>query len=264
MSLARRHQDRLLAATAASAPASGSGLAPSAATGAAPRAADRPLANHAAATTKLRLTHDLRRLKEIKSVVHKIAAKREMLPEYQAWVDGVLDAAAHATGRELAATGADEVLPTIMVWSIDVADWTRALTLAAVVIRFNVAMPSRYERDAPTLVLEEIAEAALKAQNASERFPLWVLEAVETLTDGIDMHDQPRAKLFKAIGAELTARAGDAEPDAARPMIEAALARLGSAQALDGRIGVKTVIKGLEKARAALPAPTNDTAGSTG
>jgi hypothetical protein len=256
MSLARRHQDRILAAKAASAPASGGGLTHPVAIGTTPFATARTTpANHAAATIKLRMTHDLRRLKEIKSVAHKIAAKREMLPEYRAWVRGILDAAATATGRELAPTGADEVLPTVMVWCIDIGDYEGALALAAVVIRFNVAMPSRYERDAATLVLEEIAEAALRAQNSNESFPLDVLEQVEALTDGIDMHDQPRAKLLKAIGRELTDRAGGATPDAARPMIEGALARYTAAQGLDPRIGVKTAIRGLEKARAALPSP---------
>jgi hypothetical protein len=268
MSLARRTQERILAMKTASAPATGGGLAITAA-GTMPAADQAPAPNRpggtAAAQIAMRLTHDLRRLKNIKAIDRKIAAKREMLPEYFAWVDGVLEAGRMTNGRELGSTGADEVLPTVMVWSIDTGDWMRALALASHVLRFSVPLPARYERDAATLVLEDIAEVALKVQMQGGSFPLWVLEAVEELTADIDMHDQPRAKLLKAIGAELARAAGDAEPDKARPLITSALDRLGRAQALHDRVGVKTQIKGLEKALAALPAPSEPTgdAGST-
>lgn len=261
MSLARRTQERLLAIKAASAPASGGGHAAAAS---APideaRAAQRP-GGIGAATIAMRLTHDLRRLSGIKAIESKVAAKREMMPEYFPWVDGVLEAGRMTKGRELGATGADDVLPTIMVWAIDTGDWLRALALAGHAIRFNVAMPSRYERDAPTLVLEEVATAALKAQAKGERFPLWVLEAVEELTFGIDMHDEPRAKLMKAIGTELAAEAGAAQADTARDLADRALVKLQRAQELNDRVGVKTQIRGLEKLRAALPRPETDQAG---
>ena len=258
MSLARRHQERILARQAASAPAPGGGFAGTAAVD--PAAADHARATRnpggiIAATIAMRLTHDLRRLSEIKSIDMKIAAKRSMLPEYLAWVDGVLEAGRTTNGRELSPTGADDVLPAIMVWAIDIGDWLRALALAAHVIRFNVALPSRYNRDAATLVLEEIAVAALKVQAKNERFPLWVLEAVEELTLGIDMHDEPRAKLLKAIGTELIADANAAQADAAPQLVDRALAKLTRAQALHDRVGVKTQIRGLEKLRAALPQP---------
>lgn len=260
MSLARRHQERILARQAASAPASGGGFASTAAVD--PAAADHARATRnpggiIASTIAMRLTHDLRRLAEIKSISRKVAAKREMLPEYQAWVDGVLEAGRNTSGRELSPTGADDVLPTIMVWSIDVGDWSRALALAAHVLRFNVALPSRYNRDAATLVLEDIAEAALNAQAKNERFPLWVLEAVEELTLDIDIHNQPHAKLMKAIGAELTTDANAAQADAAPELVDRALAKLKHAQDLHHRVGVKTQIRGLEKLRAALPQPAS-------
>ena len=262
MSLARRTQDRILAMKAASAPAQGSGFAPTAAV-ALPTAADQPRLSTAAATIKMRLTHDLRRLSQIKSIDMKVAAKRQMLPEYQSWCDGLLDAGRAATSRELAPTGADDVLPTVMVWCIDVGNWTRALMLASFVLHFNVELPGRYNRDAATLVLEEIAEAALKAQVRGDAFPLYVLEAVEALTDGVDMHDEPRAKLFKAIGTELGRAAGDAEGQAARPLIDRAIAKLARAQDLHDRVGVKTALKGLEKALAALPTPATEPAGTS-
>jgi hypothetical protein len=255
MSFARR-QEQILAMKA-SAPASGGGhtrpaaAISQAAAEQAPIPAGNTPAARAAATVSMRLRHDIQRLKQIKSIDRKIAAKREMLPEYQAWCDGLLDAGRRAETRELPPTGADDVLPTIMVWHLDVGDWTRGLMLAAFVLRFSIPLPKRYERDAATLVLELIADAALKVQARGDAFPLYVLEAVELLTDGIDMHDQPRAKLFKAIGAELVRAAGMSTGDAVVTTIDRAAAVLTKAQDLHDRVGVKTMLRGLDRARAA-------------
>lgn len=221
----------------------------------------------AAAQIQLRLVHDKRTLKDIQSIERKIDAKRQMVGEYRDWCDTIM-----AATRE--AGIAEEVLPTMMVWSIDVADWARALELGAYVLEHDVPMPKQYQRTAPALITEEIAAAALKVQAAGDTFPLDVLEQVEALVDGIDMHDQIRAKLMKAIGAELMR--GDVKamtPDA----LTGALTYLRRAKELDGRVGVTTMVRGLEKAltlateSASPPAPpapnadTNtDTAGSTG
>jgi len=271
MSFARR-QEQILAMKAASVPVSGSGHTRtaaadhSAAAPALPQPAGNTPAARAASTIAMRLRHDIQRLRQIKSIDRKIAAKREMLPEYQAWCDGLLDAGRRASGKTLEPTGADDVLPTIMVWHLDIGDWTRALMLASFVLRFSIPMPSRYERDAATLVLELIADAALKAQARGDAFPLYVLEGVEALTDGIDMHDQPRAKLLKAIGAELVRAAGMSTGDAIVPTIDRAAAVLTKAQDLHDRVGVKTMLRGLDRARAAavkgaqesqLPVPAN-------
>lgn len=270
MSLARRHQARILAAQAATFPSRGGHAAagtpsPAAATssptpctaaiaGAQLHAGLSRAAATAAAQIKLRMTHDLRRLHEIRSVEAKIAAKRDMLPEYRAWCDGELEAGRMTVGNKLAAGAAPDVLPTVMIWSIDIGDWPRALELAAHVLRFDVALPSRYKRDAASLVVEEIAEAALKLQGKGERFPLDVLEQVEELTAGADMHDEIRAKLMKAIGVELDAAARAAaeggDDAAALALLCRALPALQRASDLHSRVGAKTIIRSVEKALA--------------
>ncbi|MEG3182137.1 phage terminase small subunit [Sphingomonas sp. LT1P40] len=232
-SLARSHRDRALAAAAATAAAI---TVPEADTG--------TPEERAAAQVRLRLQHDLRRLKDIQSIEAKIAAKREMLPNYRDWVLGLIDAA-EASGEATA----DDILPTIMVWLIDVGEYAGALGLAKHVIRFDVPMPARYERTAPALVVEEIATAALKAQGLGQSFPLAILDDVATLTASIDMHDQISAKLFKAIGIEQMRAADD---DAAEPLARAtaaalALETLRRAKAKNERVGVSDKIKRLEK-----------------
>ncbi len=251
MSLARKHRDRILASQMASAPALGSGLSSSAFDAGTP-------AERAAASIAMRLQHDLRRLKEIQSIARRIDVKREMLPAYTDWVAGLLDG-----GRTAGAGIAGDVLPTVMVWLIDTGDYARALLLAEHVIAYDVPLPSRYERSAAALIVEEIADAAIRAQTAKQAFPLDVLEHVAELTADADMHDQVRAKLHKAIGTEL-ARAADAI-DPAKPefaaLAQRALDPLRRAVSLHDRVGVAGQIKRLERALAP-PKPTTKPAGT--
>lgn len=212
----------------------------------------------AAAQVGARLRHDLQRLKEIRSIALKVAAKREMLPQYADWIDGLLTGA-----REAGAGVSGDVLPTVMVWRIDVGDYAGAMPLIEHVLTHKVAMPTRYARDAATLVVEEIAEAAIKAQAADQPFDLAILEQVEALTAHDDMHDEVRAKLLKAMGFELdrTAQAASVAGADATPLFVRSLAAMKAAQALHDRVGVKTTIKAVEKR---LAAAKPDPAGSTG
>lgn len=258
MSYAQRMQEQVLAMKSASAPAGGghnhpaATIPPVAAGYSSPiRAREGSTAeSRLAAQMKLRLTHDLRRLKEIKSTELRVAAKRQMLPEYAAWCDGLLEAGRCTIGDQLGSTGADDVLPTIMVWTIDTGDWTRALAIAEHVLRFGLTMPDRYKRDPATLLVEEIAETAIRMQASAQVFPLDVLEQVELLTIGVDMHDEVQAKLQKALGVELARAAGQIDTGPADFIAGAAraLGVLRRAQELNPRAGTKTRITQLEKA----------------
>jgi len=220
-----------------------------------------PAENRIAAEIALRFTHDLRRLKEIRSIDRKIEAKREMLPEYAAWIEGLLAADAGAGEGT-----ASEVLPTCMVWFIDIGEFDQALDLVPFIFRHNVAMPSRYQRDAATIVVEEIADAALKRQNAGNAFPLSVLDRVDELTGDLDLHDEVRAKLLKAIGVEQLRAAEELPAEESRADLEATLATLRDAQRLNDRVGVKDRVKRAERLLAAVSAaaaPTSDTGGKT-
>lgn len=210
-----------------------------------------------AAQMMLRLVTDLRRLKSIQSIELKVAAKREMLPAYQPWVDGLLQAA-----REGGEAVAEEILPTIMVWSIDVGDYDRALDLAEHVLVYDIPLPARYERSAAALVTEEIAGAALKLQGSGQAFDYATLTRLLALTGDADMHDQIRAKLMKAIGVEQQRLAEiEGEPaELTRARATAALETLRRAQQLNDRVGVKDRIKRLEKLLEELKEPADASA----
>lgn len=202
----------------------------------------------ALAQINLRLQHDLRRLRDIQSIEKKIEAKREMLPAYAAFVGGLID-----TGVCLE----EDVLPTVMIWRIDTGDFDGALVLIEHVLDHNLPLPARYERSAPALIVEEIATAASKVQQAGEAFPFEILARIDMLTDKADMHDQIRAKLKKAIGIEQMRSALNDAGDAItnKPLAKLALETLGRARNLDQRVGVTDRIKKLTKLITALEPP---------
>ena len=190
------------------------------------------------------LAQDRARLKQIQSAQGKAELKRQLLPAYQPYVDGVL-----AAGR-----GAqDEVLTTIMVWRIDAGDYAGALEIAAYVLQHNLIMPDRFARTTGCLIAEEVAEAALKAQKAGGSFDLIVLERAAELTAEHDMPDEARAKLHLALGrshldaAESHVEAGELEHVGGHT--EIARSHLAKAIDLHSNCGAK---KDLERAERLL------------
>ncbi|AOH83611.1 hypothetical protein AWL63_06125 [Sphingomonas panacis] len=217
-------------------------------------------ANQAQGQIVLRLTHDLRRLKEIQSIERKIDAKREMLPEYRPWIDGLLRAA-EETGMGVQ----DEVLPTIMVWAIDTGDWHYGLDLARYVLDHDLSLPARYERQPATLIVEEFSDAAIAVLERDELFPHDVLSELYELTRSEDMPDEVRAKLHKALGLDYLAvlnpalypEATDEHRDASRAE---AITHFARAIQLNSRIGLKQKLDKLRKdsgAASAAPPATN-------
>jgi hypothetical protein len=180
-------------------------------------------------------------LKAIKSRKAKIEAKRGFLPEYAAYVDGVL------TGG---AGGDDLVLVTLMVWSIDVGDYPAALAIAAYAIRHRLELPATFRRDLQTTLVEEIADAALLTLATAEPLPSGTADALDhalDLTEGADMPDEVRAKAYKVLGQIRR----DTDPGAALRLLRLALS-------FDQGCGVKTDIGKLERQLAGA-APTGET-----
>ncbi len=193
---------------------------------------------------------DLRTLKEIESVERKIEAKRAMLPRYLPWLTGVLAAGNQGKAQP------DEIVTTLLIWAIDLADWDLALVLAGHVLKFGLELPERYKRKAPTLIVEEVADAALVRKLD---VPLAILQAVDAMTADADIFDQVRAKIKKAIGLAFAAQAEtyDESADTAvaggkLALIDAALEALDRATALDASSGVKKRIEQLRVQRKAL------------
>ncbi|MFQ1853759.1 phage terminase small subunit [Aeromonas veronii] len=184
---ARAHRERMLAALQ----------------GAASPEQDRTAAN-AYELQLMQLAEHRRTLKGIQSIERKIDAKRTMLATYKPWIDGLL-----AADRG----GQDDVLVTVMLWHLDTGDLEGAFNMADYVIRHGLNTPDQYDRTAPTLIAEEVADTAIKLQEAGTGPSYGLLSAYIELLKGSDMFDQVHAKLHKAVGRAALAE-GFKEPAA--------------------------------------------------
>ena len=186
-----------------------------------------------------KLITDRQRLKQIQSIQRKIEVKRELLPEYQSWIDGALSAGSGAQ---------DTVLTTVFVWHIDVGDFERALQIAQYVLHHKLKLPDQYNRDTATLLLDEIPDAFIQGADITGTDAISILKQVEQLTTGADAPDQARAKLYKALGYACIASMGeeDLTPEQL-PNAAEALQHLQRALDLFNGIGVKKDIERLER-----------------
>ncbi len=174
-----------------------------------------------------KLAADRRTLKGIQSIARKIEVKKRLLPEYLEYVAGVLESGRGAQ---------DDVIVTVMIWMIDAGGYDDALMIARYALKHGLALPEQFERTLASAVVEQYADAALAALAEGETFDAALLANVAELTEGADMHDQVRAKLYKSLGYAFT----ESEP-------QAKLHYLRKALSLNDRVGVKRDIERLEK-----------------
>ncbi|MDR3300889.1 MAG: hypothetical protein LBU43_13085 [Candidatus Accumulibacter sp.] len=199
-----------------------------------------------------KLDADKRRLHLVQSVEKKIALKREMLPEYADWIDGVLEA---GSGVQ------DDVLMHVLVWRIDAEDYPGALALAEYALKHDLKLPGQYHRTLGCLLAEEFADQALKAMVAKREANLDALAQISDMTLGCDMPDEVRAKLNKAIGL---AYEGEDKPALALACLEKALTLHVQAGVKKDIERVKRTLKNEAAGRNPAPpggAPTNTDAG---
>ncbi|NRO99458.1 terminase [Paraburkholderia sp. NMBU_R16] len=188
-----------------------------------------------------KLASDRRALKSVQSIARKIELKRKLLPEYADYVSGVLGGGRGAQ---------DDVLVTVMVWRIDAGDFDGALDIASYALSHGLALPDQFERSLASLVAEQFADAALSAFMEGGSFDAVSLERVDELTRDADMHDQVRAKLYKALGY------AQQVTDPPR-----ALEYLRRALSLNDRVGVKKDIDRLSKLVETVDRPSDATDG---
>lgn len=216
-------------------------LQATAAASAAVAKADEPQTSDAYQLIKAALIEDRRRLHDIQSIERKIDAKRGMLPVYQPYVAGVLQA---GTGAQ------DDVLMTLMVWYLDVGDVGSAIPIAEYALKHNLNPAEQYQRSTAAILVEETADTLLRMglkpvwEKGDIQNPVTELHAtqlqqmqrIEELTRDHDMHDQVRAKLHKTIGYL----------HAIKRDYASALPALERAVQLDSNCGVKKDIERLQ------------------
>lgn len=241
----RRHQQRTRALQ------SGAPLPQGAVTAAAP---DEPKTDTEAgkeyAALRVALHEDLRKLADVESIEARNPMKAEMAKLYEGWIQGVLLAGEDGHASQ------DEILVTNMIWAIDYREIDYALQLAAHVLKFNLVLPERYNRNPACFVAEEIATIAL---GQHEAVTLEQLLRTLSLTEGADMPDPAKAKLHKAIGRAYERRAEAFDPTADNApaggkaaYTDEALNHLKRALELDKNVGVKKDIERIARQLKAL------------
>ncbi|MHA6387097.1 phage terminase small subunit, partial [Escherichia coli] len=107
----------------------------------------------------VKLAADQRTLKAIYSKELKAAKKRELLPFWLPWVNGVLE---QGKGAQ------DDILMTVMLWRLDTDDIAGALEIARYALKYGLTMPGKHRRTPPYMFTEEVALAAMRAHAAGE------------------------------------------------------------------------------------------------
>ncbi len=184
----------------------------------------------------LQLNQDRLRLKQVQSEQGKAELKRLLIPAYQPYIEGVLAAGKGAQ---------DDVLTTLMVWSIDAGDFAGALAIGRYVLEHSLKMPDRFARTTGCLLAEEVANAALKQQKAGAPFDRFVLSLAADITAAHDMPDEARAKLHLALGKAYLAELDEAAPNAEG--MEEARAHLARAIDLHSNCGGKKDLERVER-----------------
>jgi hypothetical protein len=182
-----------------------------------------------------KLANDRRSLSSIQSMERKIEVKATLLPEYQDWIDGVL-----SKGQG----GQDDVFTALLVWHIDCGEYARAVEMARYAVTHKLTLPDQFNRDIPTMLLDEFSAAFLKGKLAGDPvLAIEMLTQVQQLTENCDAPDQARAKLLKANAYAMLAvldRDGAELLKASQlPQAETAHALMERAVALFPGVGVK-------------------------
>lgn len=140
-----------------------------------------------------RLRLDQASLKAVQSTETKAVMKRDMLPNYQGWIDGTLDG---DSGRQ------DEVITTMMLWAIDSQDYPQALKIGRYVVKHGLSMRDDFKRTAPVMLAEEISNQALNVATTDAEADMsayiTVLDELAEIVAGADMPDEVQSKLCKA------------------------------------------------------------------
>jgi len=173
----------------------------------------------------LKLNNDRARLKKIQSRALKIELKKNLVPEYKAWIDGVLIG---GIGMQ------DDVFMHLLVWTLDIGDLENALPMAQYALKYELVTPFQYKRQTATLIADEVGDTALKLIASGINVePALLKDYIKELAK-FDMHDQVRAKLHKALGLALE-----------NTDLTEAVEHLERALQLDAKCGVKKQLESI-------------------
>lgn len=188
------------------------------------------------------LANDRHRLKQLQSTELKIELKNKLIDNYLPYTDGVIESGAGVQ---------DEVLMMVLVWCLDIRNYTQALKIAEYALKHNLVMPDVFKRTTACLVVEEMADNEIKRFKQGDSIEidsLLQLHALMSRDDlpelATDMPDQVRAKLYLIIGRYYVAAAKEANDTELGGM---AVDALSMALSLDDKCGGKADLAAAKK-----------------
>ena len=172
-------------------------------------------------------------LKSVSSIADKVHIKKQALPAYQEWIDGIT-----AAGTVQAD---DRIAATVIVWMIDCGLLDEAMPLADVLIHSGLESADEYSRSMPEIIVEQMADqiesgSEISAENLKTLIE-WATAKKEDGLHEINLADVIRAKLLKAAGEK--AEVADDN--------KTALTLYRQAVGYNDKAGVKKRIEALEK-----------------
>jgi len=185
-------------------------------------------------------------LKTFKATDAKISTKRDFLPLYIPYMQGIVEADTKVQ---------DDLFVQVMIWIFDVQDYEALRVYLDYALKAGMSMPDGFKRSLLEFFAESLAEDIIKRNtlDAVAETDLFLIETTLSWIDtfdpeGKEIGDEPRAKVFKAAGLVFMAR-----PD----YHEAAVNAFETALKLDDSIGVKGL---LNKAKKRLAVPSSNVA----
>ena len=167
-----------------------------------------------------------RQLQNVESRIEKAKLKATLLPEYDAYIEGILEADKG---------GQDNVLINMMIWRLDAGQFEKALELATYAIKHKLVMPEGFKRSISGFFVEESYKLLKKEAEEVIEHKGFISEFFDQFVDA-DMFDEIKAKLYVLYGSTLESD----EPSTALSLFKKAVS-------LDEAVGVKGRINRLKK-----------------
>lgn len=138
------------------------------------------------------LAVDKARLQQLRSLKARSALKRDLFPKYADYLTSLM---------QRQCTGHNEAFVLLCIWALDAGLLTQFITLSEYALKHGMRAPEGFKRALPELLLEEVSERALRANNPSD----WrdYIQHLHELTTGADIADEVTAKSYKALGVAL-------------------------------------------------------------
>ncbi|MBF7687751.1 phage terminase small subunit [Acinetobacter rathckeae] len=161
---------------------------------------------------QMQLKSDQARLSQVQSTSRKVMLKQDLIENYMPYVNGILEAKPAVD---------DEIVSRMLIWSIDIADYQKALEIGHYMLTAKLSLPDSFSRKTATFMTEQIADDFLKELKNGSEVDITVLHQLEQLIndENIDINerDMPevvKAKLYLALGkASLALVTADTEQD---------------------------------------------------